>query len=637
MIEALLILSPVIFSALGIPLRERAKATMTTMGTLVSALRATLLFMNQQEYVLEYPWIQNLGLSLSIHVTDISKVMGLLVSWLVFLIAVYSIKYMQGDYRPGWYWFMFGFFATSMLIIVYASNLWFLLVGWEGVGLASWALIGHWYRDERDKWVGDERHVLGTRYWWTPSRAGLRAILTVRIGDAFFIIALAYIFSSLGTLDIFGLREAEWSSFAGWALPALFLFLVMGPLTKSAQFPFHEWLLTAMTGPTSVSALIHAATMVKAGIYVLVIISPMMLAALSTSPMMLTVFYLLLVLGLITAVLTTVMALASGEFKLVLANSTAANLGLMTASIGASGVLYQLTGNYGAAVFPIAAALAHIIGHAVSKASLFMGFGAVIHEAGTRFIYDVSGLYRYMRVTAIAMFLAMFSLMGIPPFLGFFTKEMALASIGIGAAIYGAALVSFLTPIYGLRLLGLTFLGEPRTHVHEASPLMWAPYMALALAGIPLGLLWPIGGEKGVEEAVALYLRSADIYIFETAMYIPLLFLVLGVALGAYLYAVRHGVELVGGWRTFWRVAYDRFYLPVLYDRVIGGGFILLSRALYAAVDVRAFDAFYHKLLPGAFGSLSVLFRAMQLGRVNLYIVYILLGIIMAGLIAMLI
>ncbi len=637
MIEALLILSPVLFSAIGVPLRERAKAVVTTLGTLVSALLATLIFMSGQEYVLEYPWIRGLGLSLSIHVTGISKVMGLLVSWLVFLIAVYSIRYMQGDYRPGWYWFMFGFFATSMLIIVYASNLWFLLVGWEGVGLASWALVGHWYRDERDKWVGDERHVMGTKYWWTPSRAGLRAILTVRIGDAFFIIALAYTFSSLGTLDIFGLRGAEWSALSGWALPLLFLFMIMGPLTKSAQFPFHEWLLTAMTGPTSVSALIHAATMVKAGIYVLIIISPIMLGALSVAPTVLTVFYLLLVLGIITAVMTTVMALASGEFKLVLANSTAANLGLMTASVGASGVLYQLTGNYGAAAFPIAAALAHIIGHAVSKASLFMGFGAVIHEAGTRFIYDVSGLYKYMRVTAIAMFLAMFSLMGIPPFLGFFTKEMALASIGIGVAIYSAVLLSFLTPIYGLRLLGLTFLGETRTHVHEAPPLMWAPYMALALAGIPLGLMWPVGGEKAVEETVAQYLRSAEVYVSKVAMYIPLLFLVLGVALGAYLYVIRHGVELVGGWRTLWRVAYDRFYLPVLYDRIIGGGFAAISRALYVAVDVKVLDAFYHRLLPSAFGYLSALFRAMQLGRVNLYIIYIMLGIIMTGIIILLI
>ncbi len=636
MIEGLLIISPLLLSALGIPLREKAKAMTTTLGTFVSAMLATLLLFGQEEYVVEYPWIPDLGLALSVHVTGVSKVMGALVAWLVFLIAAYSIRYMEGDYRPGWYWFMFGFFATSMLIIVYASNLWFLLVGWEGVGLASWALIGHWYRDEKDKWVGDERHVFGTKYWWTPSRAGLRAVITVRIGDAFFIIGLAYIFSYIGTMDIFGLRETEWALFSGWALPVLFLFLLLGPLTKSAQFPFHEWLLTAMTGPTSVSALIHAATMVKAGIYVLIILSPILLGALAGFPQVLVVFYVLLVLGLITAVLTTVMALASGEFKLVLANSTAANLGLMTASVGASGILYQLTGNYGAAAFPIMAALAHIIGHAVSKASLFMGFGAVIHETGTRYIYDVSGLYRHMHVTTIAMFLSMFSLMGIPPFLGYFTKELALASIGVGMAIYGAFLISLLTPIYGLRLLGLTFLGESRGHAHEAPPLMWAPYMALALTGIALGLLWPFGGEKGVEHVIAEYMHAAETSMMGVSVPLPLTFTALGVAVGAYLYIIRRGVELVGLWRALWRAAYDRFYLPVLYDRVLAGIYLGLSKALYTLIDVGVFDAFYHSLLPRAFGSLSTIFRAMQLGRINLYIVYILLGIIMAGLLAML-
>ncbi|MEM4775796.1 MAG: NADH-quinone oxidoreductase subunit L, partial [Pyrobaculum sp.] len=152
---------------------EKIKAWSVAAGSFISAAAATQLYFTVQSAVFQLPWLEPVGAFIEFRIDSLSKTMGVLVTWLIAAIALYSVKYMEGDYRPGWYWFFFGFFATSMLIVVYAGNLWFLLIGWEGVGLASWALIGHWYRDEFDKWVGKEEKVMGVPYWWTPSVAGL--------------------------------------------------------------------------------------------------------------------------------------------------------------------------------------------------------------------------------------------------------------------------------------------------------------------------------------------------------------------------------------------------------------------------------------------------------------------------------
>jgi len=281
---------------------EKAKAWLVVLGSLLSAVFSVLTYSPPVSgiYTETYsvPWIPQLGIYISLHLDQFSGVMGMLVAWLVFFIVLYSVKYMEGDYRPGWYWFFMGFFATSMLIITYADNLWFLLVGWEGVGLASWALIGHWYKDDEPdvKWVGHPGdRVALVDYSWPPSKAGLRAILTIRIGDSAFLVSLAYIFVALGTVQLSGLFRLGSAASALGLLP-LFLFL-MGPLTKSAQFPFTEWLLTAMTGPTSVSALIHAATMVNAGVYLLIVTAPIFASVQGAQ----TYFLAVLIFGALTA------------------------------------------------------------------------------------------------------------------------------------------------------------------------------------------------------------------------------------------------------------------------------------------------------------------------------------------------
>lgn len=590
---------------------EKFKAWVVTLGTFLSALLATHIYLTvpasppDKPITYSFPWIQAVGASVEVGLSNFSIPMGVLVAWLIAAISLYSVKYMEGDYRPGWYWFFFGFFATSMLIVVYAENLWFLLAGWEGVGLASWALIGHWYRDEYDKWVGKEERVAGVPYWWTPSKAGLRAILTVRLGDAFFLVAIALFYALAGTVSLSELSGSEALRALG-AVPLLFF--AMGPFTKSAQFPFHEWLLTAMTGPTSVSALIHAATMVKAGVYVLIVTTPIFLLVKGAE----LYFWVVTVVGVVTALAATLIALTAMEFKLVLAGSTAANLGIIAAAAGAAGLLGLHEEHLLTVLLPFA--FLHIVGHAVSKASLFMGFGAVIHEAGTRFIGEVGRLARHMRITAVAMALSMLSLVGIPPFVGYITKDLALENVFEAGHVYHVELLVpvlyvllFITPIYGLRLIGLTFIhGTEPEEVHEASVLMWLPYTALAMATIVLGAYFAV--------AVAFPLTEALVAVLA------------GFLTGFVLYIWLPGFRSET-LRPLWEALYRRFYLPVLYDGVLPLLYTWFARFIYVVFDRGLFDGLYHNVLPGVFGAVSNWARRLVTGYVSIYMFYAVVGI----------
>jgi NADH-quinone oxidoreductase subunit L len=467
-------------------------------------------------------------------------------------------------------------------------------------------LIGHWYRDEYDKWVGKEEKVFGVPYWWTPSKAGLRAILTVRFGDSFFLVAIALFYAVTGTVSLTALTHAGDLKTLG-VVPLLFF--ALGPFTKSAQFPFHEWLLTAMTGPTSVSALIHAATMVKAGVYVLIVTTPIFLLV----PGAELYFWVVAVVGVATALVATIIALTAMEFKLVLAGSTAANLGIIAAAAGAAGLLglHEHKLLQGLLFF----AFLHIVGHAVSKASLFMGFGAVIHEAGTRFIGEVGRLWRHMKITAVAMALSMLSLVGIPPFVGYITKDLALENVLEAGHVYhvdwlapALYLLLFITPIYGLRLIGLTFVhGKEPEEVHEAPLLMWLPYTALAAATLALGAYFAVFVKFPLTEALIAVL--------------------LGFLTGLVLYIWLPGVRSEA-LRPLWEAAYRRFYLPILYDGVLPLLYLWFSRFIYVVFDRGLFDGLYHNAIPGFFETLSNWARRLITGNISLYVLYGVVGIL---------
>jgi NADH-quinone oxidoreductase subunit L len=260
-------------------------------------------------------------------------------------------------------------------------------------------------------------------------------------------------------------------------------------------------------------------------------------------------------------------------------------------------------------------AFLHIVGHAVSKASLFMGFGAVIHEAGTRFIGEVGRLRRHMKITAVAMALSMLSLVGIPPSVGYVTKDLALENVFEAGHMYHADwlapalyLLLFITPIYGLRLIGLTFVhGKEPEEVHEAPVLMWLPYTALAVATLALGVYFAVAVKFPLTEA--------------------LIAVALGFLTGFVLYIWLPGVRSET-LRPLWEFAYRRFYLPILYDGVFPLLYVWFSRFIYVVFDRGLFDSLYHSVIPGVVETLSNWARRLITGNLSIYVLYGVVGIL---------
>ncbi|GAB6147663.1 NADH-quinone oxidoreductase subunit 5 family protein [Stetteria hydrogenophila] len=575
-----------------------------------------------------YDWIPWVNVDVGTYVDGLSAVMSLVVAWLSFLIALYSVDYMRGDWGVQRYFFFITFFVGSMLLLVLADNLVLMLIGWEGTGIASYALISHWYTDEEEYWVGvPGRRVLGAPMYSTPSQSGLRAILYTRLGDAGLFTGAALIYSLTGTFSIPVIAEKapQWMTAlaSGHYLTAALLVFTLGAIAKSAQFPFHEWLVTAMTGPTPASALIHAATMVKAGVYFMLRFTPIFYtgALAAGSPVVIdqvrAYFEAIAGLGAFTAFATATMALVSNEFKLILAFSTASQLGYMFLAAGAAGAL--LGSNPESFAFGVAAGLAHLVSHAVFKAALFLIAGWAIHVAHSRFIDHMGGYARYMKATAAAMWLAGLSLAGIPPLSGFFSKEMTLEAAREAHLTWAYALgvaTAALTAAYTLRLILRVLHLPPYEEAHgeprEAPPLMLAPYMALALAALVLGLAW--GGVEGVLSkawGVTLAVHGAPGLGFEltTGAVATLGLALASMAAVAGLYLVarvdfRRVLASSRAARILHDFLFDRWYVNSLTYLVVVGGFTGVALAL-AAVD-SALDWLYHTGLVSAFAAFSL-------------------------------
>ncbi|MBU1949425.1 MAG: NADH-quinone oxidoreductase subunit L, partial [Candidatus Eisenbacteria bacterium] len=326
-----------------------------------------------------------------IHLNDLQVAMGFLVDNLTIvmlmvvtvvstLVHLYSIGYMHGDERYGRYFGYLGLFTFSMLGIVLCDNLIALYVFWELVGLSSYLLIGFWY--EKD----------------SASDAGKKAFLTTRIGDVFMFIGIMIIYSSLGTFNFHEIFNAvAHGAISGTRLTVAGMFLFGGAVGKSAQFPLHVWLPDAMEGPTPVSALIHAATMVAAGVYMVGRLFPML-----TPDALLLVAYI----GLVTAMLGATVAIVQTDIKKALAYSTISQLGYMIAALGVGGMV---------------AGLFHLMTHAYFKSLLFLGSGSVIHALHTQEMPEMGGLRKKMPITFWTFLIATIAISGIPPFSGFFS------------------------------------------------------------------------------------------------------------------------------------------------------------------------------------------------------------------------
>ncbi|GBF09039.1 NuoL homolog [Aeropyrum pernix] len=639
--------------------RESFYGWVSVAGILVSALLSTYL----AKLVLidgkivhvgaDSVWIPHLGVGWGSYIDGLAAVMSLVVSWISLLIAVYSIKYMEGDWGFGRYFFMISFFVGSMMLLVVADNLVLMFVGWEGTGIASYALIGHWYTDEEDYWVGRPgRRVLGTPMFFEPSHSAVRAILFTRIGDIGFLIGIAALYLTAGTLSIPELASAAHVWIAEFAaqgvLPIILLIFTLGALAKSAQVPFHEWLVTAMTGPTPVSALIHAATMVKAGVYFVLRFTPIIVAgALAAgAPEVLSgvgsYFTLMAWIAVLTALLLSLMALVSDELKLILAFSTASQLGYMILAAASGGVIASVLAGGEAlelAGEAVAAGLGHLVSHAVFKAALFLAAGWVIHAAHSRFIDNMGGFARYMKLTAAAFWLAGLSLAGVPPLSGFFTKEEVVAIAYKAEPVIGglAALTALLTAAYTARMVIRVFHLPPYEekssedkHLHEAPPLMLVPYTILALASLALGIGFAgFFNTLSIAATLSLAVEEALLRFKVTSLtYSVVAGVIASIALVAGLYMVlrvdfRRIIRENAAAAAIHGFLYDRMYFnAIVYIVIVGGGGALVAALQELDLGI---DLLYHSLLVAAGGGLALLARKIYRGRTDyilaLYIV----------------
>ena len=465
-------------------------------------------------------WIGALGLKTGVLATPLSVIMTNLVAWISFLIIVYSTGYMHEDKDLTRYWFFMLFFIGSMQLIVLSDNLLMMFFGWEGVGLASYALIGFWHADRKKDNVGKEGHFAGgIAMWASPTHAGMKAFLMTRAGDTMMLAGMFLIFIYSGT---FGFKELaqnqEWSvqmAHQNLLVPAAVL-LFGGAIGKSAQFPLNEWLLEAMTGPTPVSALIHAATMVKAGVFLVAQVGPLFfaLAAFGVSQF----FEVVAWVGAITAFLLATQALVNPEIKKVLAYSTGSQIGYMMMALGIAGLSTNFVEGYTAGFF-------QLMSHALFKASLFMGAGALLHTVGSRYMTDMGGMRKYMKKTYIFMLLAALSLAAAPLVTsGFWSKDAIFAAVLNSGYVHAvplfaiAVIVAIMTAFYTFRMVGMAFFGEESKHVkhmketghhiHEVGKVMWLPFGILAVATIVGGLIGPIF-EAQLHHTFAEYLASS--------------------------------------------------------------------------------------------------------------------------------
>jgi NADH-quinone oxidoreductase subunit L len=393
----------------------------------------------------------------------LSATMILVVTGVGFLIHVYAIGYMDGDPRYGRFFAYLNLFVFFMLLLVLADNFALLYVGWEGVGLCSYLLIGFWFEKTEN------------------AVAAKKAFVTTRIGDTLMLIGLALIVSRFGTLDFGSVLGAPGETIAQGTATAISLLLFAGAVGKSAQIPLHVWLPDAMAGPTPVSALIHAATMVTAGVYLVVRSAPLF----ELSEVALTV---VLVVGLLTMLFSGTCALAQDDIKRVLAYSTISQLGFM---FMAAGMRF-----YTGAIFMLVA-------HAFYKALMFLGAGSVMH--GTHEETDLQrmgGLLRRMPVTGWTFLVGAFALAGVWPLAGFFAKDQILEianRTGRTWVYLLGTLGAFLSALYIGRLLFLAFFGTARSeeaeHAHESPPVMTVPLLVLAAGTVVAGLLLSTNAE----------------------------------------------------------------------------------------------------------------------------------------------
>jgi len=558
-------------------------------------------------------------------IDQLSATMMVVVSFVSLMVHIYTIGYMHDD--PGYQRFFsyISLFTFSMMMLVMSNNFLQLFFGWEAVGLVSYLLIGFWY----------------TR----PSAiyANMKAFLVNRVGDFGFLLGIAMVLMYFGTLDYAAVftqapeivnEQIELIPGSSWlVITVICILLFIGAMGKSAQFPLHVWLPDSMEGPTPISALIHAATMVTAGIFMVARMSP--LFELSENALS-----FILIIGGITTLFMALIAVVQDDIKRVVAYSTLSQLGYMTVALGASA--------YSAAIF-------HLMTHAFFKAVLFLGAGSVIiamhHEQSMQ---KMGGLKRYMPITYGTMFIAALASAGVPGFSGFFSKDAIIEAVhfanipGVDFAYFCVLATVFVTALYTFRLIFMTFHGQPRMdahtkeHLHESPWVVTVPLMILAIPTVAAG--WFIGPivfgdyfnnviyvspqHNAIEKLGAEFSGIGEMMIHSLST-APFWLSTAGIFSAWFLYSAK--TDLPGKIKTKFSILFTlldrKYYIDEFYSWFFAGGTRALGTVLWKYGDVKIIDGFFVNGAARVVAWTSIIVRQYQTGYIYHYAFTMIVGI----------
>ncbi|MBU3678647.1 MAG: NADH-quinone oxidoreductase subunit L [Candidatus Kapabacteria bacterium] len=612
---------------------EKLVGTIASGAILASFITAVSVFMGlsahapeERSFVHEvYTWIAtgDFKVNIAYQFDQLSILFTLIITGIGFLIHVYSIGYMHGDKSFPRFFAYLNLFVFMMLNLVLANNMLLTFLGWEGVGLASYLLIGFWY----------DRKFEGTNITWTGD-AAMKAFVVNRIGDFGVLLAMFLLFTNFGTLDYAAINSNAQSVLSTEKATLITLLLFLGCTGKSAQIPLGVWLPDAMAGPTPVSALIHAATMVTSGIFL--IARTNVLFAMSPTTMAVVTG-----IGITTALLAGLVGLVQNDIKKVLAYSTVSQLGFMFVALG--------VGAFTAGVF-------HVMTHAFFKALLFLGSGSVIHGMHEeQDIRKMGGLKKYMPITYRTFLIGTLAIAGIPFFSGFFSKDEILwfAWLNGSPVLWGVgALAALTTAFYMWRLTTLTFSGEERfdhhhVHPHESPATMTIPLIVLAV-------LSAVGGLLGIPHVIghALHLpnllegwlepifanghallpkHEGDHASLEiTLMAVSSVIAVIGILAARSVYSKGMGTanSIAGKLSAGYKLLLNKYFVDEVYNLLVAGPIMAASRDfLWKIVDVLAIDG----LVNGSarsMGALSGTLRKIQSGVAQNYALIMMIGIV---------
>jgi NADH-quinone oxidoreductase subunit L len=547
----------------------------------------------------------------SLMVDPLTSLMMLVITGVGFLIHVYSIGYMHGDAGYNRFFAYLNLFVFFMLLLVMGSNYLILFIGWEGVGLSSYLLIGFWYKN--------------TEY----NNAAKKAFVMNRIGDLGLIIGMILIFIHYGTLQIAEVNASALQNSVTSPNPDLMtwitLCLFIGAIGKSAQIPLHTWLPDAMAGPTPVSALIHAATMVTAGVYLIARNNILFSLSPFTSQVV-------MIIGVASSLMAALIALKQNDIKKVLAYSTVSQLGLMFVAVGNHA--------YTSGLF-------HMMTHAFFKALLFLGAGSVIHALhGEQDIRNMGGLRKLLPITSITFLIGALAISGIPPFSGFFSKDEILMNLFATNKFIWilASLSSMLTAFYMFRLVFLTFWGKirkPVDHIHESPWTITIPLVLLAgLATFGGFLNFPtlFGGEEKLHEFLLPVFSSSSRILVPSelthreeliTMGLAILLAIAAIGLAYYYFISKIDFnKLLASPRGFiQKTLSQKFYVDEIYDAVVTQPLQKVSGFLYKIIDVKWIDGIVNDY-GFVIRESSSKFRFIQSGFITQYILSMIIGII---------